>query len=393
MNVYEVQRGDSLSVIAKRNGVSVEYLAKINGIKDVNDIKAGQKLIFSLPENNDDNGYNATNLNEPDNISEHKVKRGDSLWKLAKQYGCTIDALKAANNLKSDTIQRGQVLIIPSVVQNQVSVAEPQITQPKAIAEPAIPKMTLKTASAANSTPQENVKNDIRKAEGKEPATYFAPEGKSTIGFGHQLVNKPKFIKNIEAKKLTPAQKNELLEKALKNNENKEALKTALKKDLAEAIKRTGIKNVPTTINSDLKLTEAQMELLLSSDVKKASDNAEKNLGKTAFNRLSGQQKEVMIDLYYNIGEGFHKKGPTFMKLVKAGKLEDAQAQLDFYRSNGKLLRGLMKRSMERMKKWNNGVLTDDAKKSLLENYNKLAVQDGKKQVSTFALAERKIMA
>jgi len=94
------------------------------------------------------------------------------LWKLAKQYGCTIDALKAANNLKSDTIQRGQVLIIPSVVQNQVSsVAEPQITQPKAISEPAIPKMTLKTASAANSTPQENVKNDIRKAEGKEPST------------------------------------------------------------------------------------------------------------------------------------------------------------------------------------------------------------------------------
>lgn len=172
MNVYEVQRGDSLSVIAKRNGVSVEYLAKINGIKDVNDIKAGQKLIFSLPENNDDNGYNATNLNEPDNISEHKVKRGDSLSKLAKQYGCTIDALKAANNLKSDTIYTGTTLIIPTInTKNKV-----QKTSKKTVNDEALQNKSTQEKSFID------FKQAIANAESKGNGGYKAENKLGYIG-------------------------------------------------------------------------------------------------------------------------------------------------------------------------------------------------------------------
>ena len=43
----------------------------------------------------------------------HKVKRGDSLSRVAKQYGVSMTALRRHNNLKSDNILIGQVLRIP----------------------------------------------------------------------------------------------------------------------------------------------------------------------------------------------------------------------------------------------------------------------------------------
>ncbi len=42
------------------------------------------------------------------------VREGDQLLRIARQFGVTLTALKAANHLTSDTIQPGQVLIIPT---------------------------------------------------------------------------------------------------------------------------------------------------------------------------------------------------------------------------------------------------------------------------------------
>ncbi len=44
----------------------------------------------------------------------HKVKRGESLGKIAANYGVTVKALKDANGLKNDKIQAGQKLKIPA---------------------------------------------------------------------------------------------------------------------------------------------------------------------------------------------------------------------------------------------------------------------------------------
>lgn len=45
---------------------------------------------------------------------EHYVAPGDSLWKLSKQYGVSIDAIKAANNMTNDTVMLGKKIIIPA---------------------------------------------------------------------------------------------------------------------------------------------------------------------------------------------------------------------------------------------------------------------------------------
>jgi LysM repeat protein len=45
---------------------------------------------------------------------EHYVAPGDSLWKLSKQFGVSIDAIKAANNMTTDTVVLGKKMIIPA---------------------------------------------------------------------------------------------------------------------------------------------------------------------------------------------------------------------------------------------------------------------------------------
>jgi LysM repeat protein len=44
----------------------------------------------------------------------HTVVRGDSLWKIAKQYGVTVDAIKQANGMTKDTAVLGAKLKIPA---------------------------------------------------------------------------------------------------------------------------------------------------------------------------------------------------------------------------------------------------------------------------------------
>lgn len=87
-NVYEVKRGDTLYSIAKLYNVSVEDILNLNDLNSTN-LTIGTKLLIP------------TNI---DNIITHTVKRGDSLWALAREYNTTIDDIKKLNNLTSDIL-------------------------------------------------------------------------------------------------------------------------------------------------------------------------------------------------------------------------------------------------------------------------------------------------
>ncbi|WP_246240178.1 peptidoglycan-binding domain-containing protein [Anaerocolumna sedimenticola] len=56
-----------------------------------------------LPEPGPESGY-----------IEYIVRSGDTLWLLAQRFHTTVDAIKALNNLTSDVLMIGQVLLIPS---------------------------------------------------------------------------------------------------------------------------------------------------------------------------------------------------------------------------------------------------------------------------------------
>lgn len=104
---YIVKKGDSLWSIASKNNTTVDNIKKLNNLSS-NNLSVGQVLKLS---------YNAENENiKESNI--YTVKKGDSLWLIANKYGTTIDELKSANNLKSNTLSIGQTLIIPEKKEN-----------------------------------------------------------------------------------------------------------------------------------------------------------------------------------------------------------------------------------------------------------------------------------
>ena len=110
--IYTVKRGDSLYSIAKVYGTDVNSLIKLNELKS-NVLSIGQKLI--IPESD------FTVTEKPSYIT-YIVKRGDSLYSIAKQYNTTVSELMKDNGLKSTTLSIGQTLRIRTT--DTVSVLE-----------------------------------------------------------------------------------------------------------------------------------------------------------------------------------------------------------------------------------------------------------------------------
>ena len=102
-SVYYVKKGDSLYGIANKYGVSVESLKSANGLSG-NLINIGQTLIIP-----------ASNNVLPGDYVVYTVKKGDSLWEIANQYGVSVNDIANYNNLGTTLLQIGQQLLIPSV--------------------------------------------------------------------------------------------------------------------------------------------------------------------------------------------------------------------------------------------------------------------------------------
>jgi len=97
---YTVQRGDTLTKIAIQFDTTVERLVEENNISNPNLIFPGQVLRI-------------TNAPNPTRTIEYTVQRGDTLTKIARNYGTTVEALVEANNiLNPNLIFPGEILRI-----------------------------------------------------------------------------------------------------------------------------------------------------------------------------------------------------------------------------------------------------------------------------------------
>jgi LysM repeat protein len=106
---YVVRKGDSLSEIADRTGVSVPQLRSANGLRG-NLINAGQKL--RIPTTGKVASAASKNNVVAVNELTHRVNRGDTLWTIANRYGTSVKQLRRVNSRAGDSLQVGQVLKI-----------------------------------------------------------------------------------------------------------------------------------------------------------------------------------------------------------------------------------------------------------------------------------------
>jgi LysM repeat protein len=103
---YVVQRGDTLTAIAYRYGVSVSDIVRANNLVNPNRIYAGQRLVIPCGP--------VTPPVPPSTGTYYTVQRGDTLAKIAMRYGVSVWSIVQANNLANpNVIYPGQRLHIP----------------------------------------------------------------------------------------------------------------------------------------------------------------------------------------------------------------------------------------------------------------------------------------
>lgn len=140
---HVIGKGETISQIAKKYGVSTKELVGLNNIANPNRVSIGQKLIIPAHGSLTKAMARPTVAPKPKpavkkiDVSSgnvHVVQSGDVLSKIAKNYGTTVRALREANGLTGDLIQVGQKLAIPqgSSAAPAVSVVHPEV-KPKPV--------------------------------------------------------------------------------------------------------------------------------------------------------------------------------------------------------------------------------------------------------------------
>ena len=102
---YKVKKGDSLYSIATKYNTTVDELKRINNLTS-NTLSIGQ--VLKLPSDK------ASDEEQEENTISYTVQKGDSLYSIARKYDTTIDRIKELNNLTTNLLSIGQVLLIPT---------------------------------------------------------------------------------------------------------------------------------------------------------------------------------------------------------------------------------------------------------------------------------------
>lgn len=151
---YTMKKGDNLSTVAQKYGVSVSDIIKANNIKNPNKVNVGTKLII------------------PPKTKKYTVQKGDTLSGIAKKYGTTVAALKSANNIKdTDKLFVGKVLVIPGSATSPAPAATAQ--KPATTTKPATSTAAKPAPKPSTSTAQKPAAKPS--APVNEKAPYFWP--------------------------------------------------------------------------------------------------------------------------------------------------------------------------------------------------------------------------
>jgi LysM repeat protein len=173
---YQVRKGESLSLIARRNGVTVSALAAANGIANVNRILVGQWLVIPtagapapalaspIPAEPVPGGVPVAVTPVPDAMSgatpgagelSYVLRRGDSLFSVARRFKVTVAVLAATNRISNpNRVLAGTRLLIPSAAvpaATGTSAATPTTIATTPAADPSItvPPAAASTSAAA----------------------------------------------------------------------------------------------------------------------------------------------------------------------------------------------------------------------------------------------------
>jgi membrane-bound lytic murein transglycosylase D len=115
---HTVRRGETLGAIARRYGVATSEILAQNQLSPKKRLKVGQVLTIPAPghlaERDVPDPSPAPKAAPARGDDQYVVREGDTLWELAKKFGTTTSAIRAANRMGAhDKLSIGQVLVLP----------------------------------------------------------------------------------------------------------------------------------------------------------------------------------------------------------------------------------------------------------------------------------------
>ena len=115
-----VKAGDTWYQFSKEVNVPVKELLKINN-KTSDLLLVNETILLPSVQSNTQDTIQTVKKDEKQKIEVTRVvEKGETLWKIAREYRTTVDELRAANNLKNNKIKIGQVLTIRDITQATV---------------------------------------------------------------------------------------------------------------------------------------------------------------------------------------------------------------------------------------------------------------------------------
>jgi LysM repeat protein len=173
---YKVRKGDSLSGIADKFGISVSQLKKWNGLSK-NKVKPGTYLTVQMTEKEvpvkEPKAETATKASKKETVNEeeqaskstttrktYKVRKGDTLSGIADKFGISVSQLKKWNGLSKNKVKPGTYLTV-QMTEKEVPAKEAKAeTAPKASK-----KETVNEEEQATKTVTSRKSHKVRKGE------------------------------------------------------------------------------------------------------------------------------------------------------------------------------------------------------------------------------------
>lgn len=109
---HRVRQGETVSTIARRYRTSVKKIAAVNRLNRRYTIHVGKKLKIPSRGTAVPIVRSSSKTKKRTIASRHKVRKGDSLWNIARRYGTTVNRIKRLNGMKTTALSIGQVLKI-----------------------------------------------------------------------------------------------------------------------------------------------------------------------------------------------------------------------------------------------------------------------------------------
>lgn len=152
---YEVSPGDTLTHIARRQGVSLADLLEANGLSRDSTIFVGQSLRILGSGNGAAATASTSGSRSTPTASgtSYEVRSGDTLSGIASRHNTTVAQIRSANQLRSDTIRVGQTLVIPNGAESGSS---------------------RSPSASASSTPSSSGNGQVHTVESGETPTHIA---------------------------------------------------------------------------------------------------------------------------------------------------------------------------------------------------------------------------